>query len=55
MEKIMKYFWRTLTAAAVSVAVRTVMKKLQDRSEKKQAGADEMTEGVVNPVTAHHS
>ena len=45
----MKYFWRTLTAAAVSVAVRTVMKKLQDRSEKKQAAKNEVTD----PMTAH--
>lgn len=51
MEKIMKYFWRTLTAAAVSVAVRTVMKQLQDRSEKKKAGADK----VNGPVTADYS
>lgn len=47
----MKYFWRTLTAAAVSVAVRTVMKQLQDRSEKKKAGADK----VNGPVTADYS
>ncbi|MGB5483017.1 MAG: hypothetical protein WBM93_00795 [Parasphingorhabdus sp.] len=45
----MKYFWRTLTAAAVSVAVRTVMKKLQDRSEKKQAASDETND----PMAAH--
>lgn len=46
----MKYFWRTLTAAAVSVAVRTVMKKMQERSEKKQDGSN----SVNDPVSAHN-
>lgn len=45
----MKYFWRTLTAAAVSVAVRTVMKKIQDRSEKNETDINDPS----NPSAAH--
>ncbi|MEH6758677.1 MAG: hypothetical protein V7676_14370 [Parasphingorhabdus sp.] len=45
----MKFFWRTITAAAVSVAVRTVMKKIQNRSENKSPEGDEL----LNPVLAN--